>query len=170
MKLNIRNAAADLVLLVAWLVAALALVCAGFDLGRKSVKPGTVIKSDTVIVVKHDTTLIDSPAPIVKEVIRTEYLAVTDTVRINDTAYIPVPIERKVYEDSLYRAVISGYHPNLDSLWVYNTTHYVTVTNTVKEKASKWGFGAAAGPSVMIDAKGSLRAGFGLTAGLRYNF
>lgn len=170
MKLNIRNAAADLVFLVVLLAAALALTCVGFALGRRTVKPVVITNSDTVVVTKVDTAYIDRPVVVYREVVRTEYLAVADTMRINDTAYLPVPIERKVYEDSLYRAVISGYHPSLDSLWVFNTTHYMNVTNTVKEKASKWSFGAAAGPSVMIDAKGTLRAGLGLTAGVRYNF
>lgn len=142
-----------------------------FVLGRKSVKqPENVIERDTVEVVRIDTAFVETPIPIYKEVIRTEYLAVTDTVRINDTTYLPVPIERKVYEDSLYRAVISGYHPNLDSLWVFNTTHYVTVTNTVKEKRSHFGVSATFGPSVLVTPHGDVVGGLGATAGISYSF
>lgn len=142
-----------------------------FVLGRKSVKtPENTIKRDTVEVVIIDTEFVETPVPVYREIVRTEYLAVTDTIVRNDTAYIQVPIERKVYQDSTYRAVISGYKPNLDSLWVYNTTHYVTITEKVKEKASKWGFNATIGPGVVIAPSGKVSAGIGATIGFGYSF
>ena len=57
----------------------------------------------------------------------TETILTHDTVKIHDSIYVVLPFERKVYGDSTYRAVISGYKPNLDSFEVYNknTTVYV---------------------------------------------
>lgn len=143
----------------------------GFDLGQHFPKePKVIERTDTVVVLKHDTSFIDSPVPVYVEKVRTEYLALTDTVRMNDTLFVPVPIEQKVYEDSTYRAVISGYKANLDSLWLYRTTKYVTVTNTIEKKRSKWGFNATVGPSVLITPKGGLYGGFGATVGVGYSF
>ena len=55
------------------------------------------------------------------------------------------------YEDSLYRAWVSGYRPKLDSIEVYPKTIYQTVTNdiyhpvVVKPKKKRWGLGLQAG-------------------------
>lgn len=144
---------------------------AAFFTGRKSVKqPEIINKTDTVTVTKIDTEFVETPVPIYKEVIRTEYLAVTDTIVRNDTAFVPIPIERKVYQDSTYRAVISGYKPNLDSLWVFNTTKYITVTNTVKTKRSHLGIGATFGPSILVTPQGDVKGGIGAAVGITYQF
>ena len=88
-----------------------------------------------------------------------------------DSAQVEVPIERKVYqEDSVYRAVVSGYRVNLDSLLIYNTTTTVTVTQTIMPKAAKWSFGITAGPSVLATPSGSVHAGLGASVGLTYRF
>lgn len=146
------------------------LVFDGFVIGRHTARPTENRQSDTVIVVKHDTALVASPVPVYVEKVRTEYLELTDTVRINDTTYLPVPIERKVYEDSTFRAVVSGYRANLDTLWVMRTTNYVTVTNTVKEKAPRWSVGMTVGPSVLVTPRGDVKGGIGATAGVSFRF
>lgn len=38
---------------------------------------------------------------------------------IKDTVYINIPIQRKTYQTDDYRAVISGYRPNLDTMTIY---------------------------------------------------
>lgn len=69
----------------------------------------------------------------------------------NDTVKVPVlvPIERKVYSTPDYRAVISGFRPNLDSMEVFPRTKVVTQTiETVKPAKRKWiqfGIGIGAG-------------------------
>ena len=56
-----------------------------------------------------------------------------DAVSVPDSAFVDVPIERKVYqEDSLYRAVVSGPRigkagPSLDSLLIFSKTTTITV-------------------------------------------
>jgi len=103
-----------------------------------------------------------------------------DAVSVPDSAFVDVPIERKVYqEDSVYRAVVSGPRfgnagPSLDSLLVFSKTTTITVSNTVPEyipaPRRRWSFGITAGPSLITTPKGSLHAGFGVTAGVSYRF
>ena len=71
----------------------------------------------------------------------------TDTIRIGDTV---VYREQAYYEDSLYRAWVSGYRPRLDSLQIFPRTVYRTVTNdiyhTIKVKDKRgWGLGLQVG-------------------------
>lgn len=91
-------------------------------------------------VVKVDTLLISPPmAPLL-------VFRLTDTIRIGDTV---VYREQAYYEDSLYRAWVSGYRPKLDSLMVFPKTVYQTVTNdiyhTIVLKKKRWGLGLQAG-------------------------
>lgn len=88
-----------------------------------------------------------------------------------DSTQVEIPIERKIYqEDSVYRAVVSGYKVSLDSLLIFNTTTTVTVTQTISSKPAKWLFGITAGPSVLATPSGSVHAGLGASVGLTYRF
>lgn len=152
------------------------LVCAflaGLFVGERRDVPDVRVERDTLIV--RDTDFIDRPYPVYVARIRTDTvrLALVDsshTTVIEDSATVEVPITRKVYEDSTYRCVISGYNANLDSLWVYHTTKEITVTRTVKIPPKHWGFGVSAGPSLLVTPKGDVKGGLGVTAGLTYNF
>lgn len=101
------------------------------------------VRTETKIktVVKVDTLLISPPmAPLL-------LIKLTDTIRIGDTV---VHREQAYYEDSLYRAWVSGYRPRLDSLQVFPRTVTNTVTNdiyhTIKVKdRRRWGLGLQAG-------------------------
>lgn len=69
-----------------------------------------------------------------------------DTLRLRDTIAVPVPIERRVYADSNYRAVVSGWHPSLDSISVYPETRIITIERErVEKERSRWGLGIQAG-------------------------
>lgn len=99
------------------------------------------IRTETRIqtVVKLDTVLISAPIAV--------FLTFTnDTIHIGDTV---VMREQAYYEDSRYRAWVSGYRPKLDSIEVYPKTIYQTVTNdiyhAVKPKMKRWGLGLQAG-------------------------
>ena len=70
----------------------------------------------------------------------------TDTLWLHDTIAVPVPIERRVYADSNYRAVVSGWHPSLDSISVYPATKIITIERErVEKERSRWGLGIQAG-------------------------
>lgn len=155
--------------LVSAVLAVVAII--GFDFGRNFPRePEIIERTDTVMVDRVDTFIKEKPVPIYHSIIDSVLVAVTDTIVRNDTLYIPLPIERKVYADSTYKAVVSGYKPNLDSLWIYKTTRYITVTNTVEQPRSKWGFGATLGPGLLVTKGGEVRAGIGATVGLQYHF
>lgn len=103
------------------------------------------IRTETKIqtVVKTDTALISAPIAVFWQILP------NDTVRIGDTLLYRKQV---VYEDSLYRAVVSGYvDPRMDSMTVYPKTVYQTVTNdiyhpvVVKPKRKRWGLGLQVG-------------------------
>lgn len=100
------------------------------------------IRTETKVktVVKVDTLLISPPmAPLL-------VFQLTDTIRIGDTV---VYREQAYYEDSLYRAWVSGYRPRLDSLQIFPKTVFRTVTNdiyhTIVPKKKRWGLGLQVG-------------------------
>ena len=100
------------------------------------------IRTETKVntVVQIETLLISPPmAPLV-------VFRLTDTMRIGDTV---VHREQAYYEDSLYRAWVSGYRPRLDSLMIFPKTVYQTVTNdiyhTITPKKKRWGLGLQVG-------------------------
>ena len=56
-----------------------------------------------------------------------------------------VPITQKVYEDSTYRAYVSGYNASLDSIYVFRRTEYITNNIPVKTKPKRFSIGVQAG-------------------------
>ena len=108
-----------------------------------------VVIRDTMVV--HDTIRIDKPVP--------RYIRTTDTIRVKvpvaevlrDTIYVTLSREEKVYEDSTYRAQVSGYEPHLDFIEVYPRT--ITITEKVTERARRkpWGIGVHAGYGAALD-------------------
>ena len=126
-----------------WILVALLLIAciAAWFRPLESLPAEIRVETKIKTVVKVDTLLISPPmAPLL--VIR-----LTDTMRIGDTV---VHREQTYYEDSLYRAWVSGYRPRLDSLMVFPKTVYQTVTNdiyhTVKVRDTRrWGLGLQAG-------------------------
>lgn len=101
------------------------------------------IRTETKILVKLDTVIISQPIAVFWQILP------NDTIRIGDTL---LHRRKVVYEDSLYRAVVSGYvDPRLDSMTVYPRTVYQTVTNdiyhpvSIKPKKKRWGLGLQVG-------------------------
>lgn len=124
-----------------------------FFWGRNSAKEshftGFAERVDTLIVC--DTIVQEMPVYITKTQVRTEYMSVRDTIRIQDTLYIPIPIERRVYEDSLYRAEVSGYKPSLDRIEIYQQERIITQVETIRvQDRKRWGIGVQAGYGVSI--------------------
>ena len=122
-----------------------------FFWGRNSAKErdltGCAPQVDTLLV--RDTIVLEMPVYRTISQVRTEYVPVCDTIRIQDTLFVPVPIETKVYEDSLYRAEVSGYRASLDRLEIYQQERIITQTIPVQVKERKrWGIGVQAGYGV----------------------
>lgn len=123
------------ILVVALLIVCVAVYFRPYEPLPAEVRTETKIKT----IVKTDTVLISAP-------IVAFFRITSDTIHVGDTV---VMREQAVYEDSLYRAWVSGYRPRLDSIEVYPKTVYQTVTNdiyhTIIPKKKRWGLGLQAG-------------------------
>lgn len=85
---------------------------------------------------------------------------------------IVVPIEQRVYEDSTYRAVVSGFRPSLDTLQLRIpekiVTNYVTVPQVRKQRVT---FGVSAGFGAYYGViSRRLDCGPGVQIGVSINF
>ncbi len=104
-------------------------------------EPLVEIQRETKIktTLKVDTLLISAPMVALFRIIM-------DTIHVGDTV---VQREQILYEDSLYRAWVSGYRPRLDSIEVYPRTVTHTITNDIYHsiipKRKRWGLGLQAG-------------------------
>jgi hypothetical protein len=154
---------------IAIIVAVSFLLGCGYGRRTARIAPKLKVIWDTTEVVTHDTIVRERPVFVtsyVRDTVRTYFTTIE-----RDTVLVDVPIERRIYEeDSLYRAVVSGWRPSLDSLVIYPTTTTITIREREKIPASRWSVGATVGPSVIATPKGALRAGLGVTAGLSYRF
>lgn len=68
-----------------------------------------------------------------------------DTCMFSDSAIIEIPITQRMYEDSLYRAWVSGYNAKLDSIEIYSRTLEIRIPVPVSTKRKRWGLGLQAG-------------------------
>lgn len=108
-------------------------------------RPQEVVR-DTVEVVRIDTFRVERPVYVERRVVDTMLVPVRDTVSRADTVWIPLPLERVVYRDTAYLAVVSGYRPRLDAIEVYQREVVRTVTERVEVPVSRrWGLGITAG-------------------------
>lgn len=132
----------------------------------KPVEP--IVQIDTLIL--HDTLTVEKPVPRIVRVIDTMLVPVVDTVHTRDSVFILLPREQKIYEDSTYRAVVSGYKPSLDSISVYHTTKVITTTVTIPQKVKHWGIGVHAGVGVQYGTIGKrMDVGPYIGVGISYN-
>jgi hypothetical protein len=140
----------------------------GYYVG-KGKKP--TIQRDTVTF--HDTITEYEPKEVERIVVRKEKIPVHDTTCVHDTAFVELPVERVVYADSNYRAVVSGIRPSLDEISVYPETKIITQTITVTEpgKKGRFSIGAQAGWYVIYDAAHKqVATGPGAGAGLSFGW
>lgn len=96
-------------------------------------------QTDAIVKTEYrtDTLRIVAPAEVrVDTFMREVFVPVrqkADTVFRTDSILVYLPFERKVYEDSTYRAVISGYQPVLEDIYVYGKE-----TIIYREKTAPW--------------------------------
>ena len=132
------------------------LLLSGYLLGRRACRapePELVVQVDTLRI--RDTLRIEKPVPVEVRVVDTMLVAVTDTISISDTVYLRIPHEIKQYEDSLFRAQVSGYRPALDWIEVYPQTVYLTKVVKTQD-VKRWGIGLQAGYGAYV-AGGQVR-------------
>lgn len=121
----------------------------------RGMKPQVVERIDTVIVT--DTLRVIEPVEVETERLVTRWrvkavptgapllsAAPTGTsLPSTDSVEVELPITQKVYGDSTYRAWVSGYRPNLDSIEVYRKT--ITIERTLVQKPKRWNIGVTGG-------------------------
>lgn len=126
---------------------------------RKSDKNS--LKIDTVTITKIDTVTITKPVLQYKYLVKT----VTDTLYNKDSVQVEVqiPIESITYQDSTYRAVVSGYRASLDTIQVFPLHAYTTITNTIT-KQKRWSMGINTGFGIgVFNKKPDVYVGIGLS-------
>lgn len=119
----------------------------------------TVIQTEEATHIAVDTIprLIDNSIPEDSVVLRYKTIKIpvydtitvyrADTLKIDSVA-VEIPITQKFYQDSTYKAWVSGYEPALDSIRIFQpvTTITKTITNTeVQYKTKRWGIGVQVG-------------------------
>ncbi len=123
----------------------LALLAGAFLAGRWTKTEHTEVEyvRDTLMLTRWDTMYVDRPVYITERVVDSIYVPLTDTLHLRDTTFLVLPRTQKEYSDSLYRAWVSGYQPQLDSIQLFTPTKYITTT--IKEPAKHWHIGVSAG-------------------------
>lgn len=90
---------------------------------QSCIRPETIIQRDTLVRV--DTVKELYPASIREEIVDTLRILIRDTIRVKDTLYMNLPLEKKLYASLEYYAEVSGYRPSLDYIEVYPKTKIV---------------------------------------------
>ena len=107
-----------------------------------------ITRTDTLTL--RDTIRETYPVYVTNTETDTMLVAVTDTVTVSDTVYLVLDREQRHYRGDGYDAWVSGYRPQLDSMWVYPETRYITKEVTVSEKRKRWGIGVQAGYGMSV--------------------
>lgn len=170
--------------------------CGEQDVGVTDVvRTDTIVKFDTVCIVepvatdsvviryqtrwlavaeKPDTnmlgTVADEPYADVQGTVAAGLDALVNDVVANnmppDSARVIVPFTQKTYETDDYKAWVSGYEPELDSINIYRRTE--TVTNTMymdNKKRRRWG--GMVGVGAGISHKGTVTPMVGVMIGYK---
>lgn len=127
-------------------------------------KEEPIPQTDTITIIKRDTITIISPQPVIqyRDKIVRDTLYSIDSIPV----LVDLPIETKVYADSSYRAVVSGYKAELDSIYIFNKNQIQTI-NKITYKTKKWNFSPSVGIGYgMFGKRIDMYVGFSLN----YNF
>lgn len=95
---------------------------------------------DSVVLRYETVTLpIANPTDGIEQTLVSETTLDSTLIENNDSVAVQIPITQKVYEDSTFRAYVSGYHPALDSIEIYKRTETIYIRSPTKPK--RWGLG-----------------------------
>ena len=151
-------------------------------LTRGQVEPSVVVEHDTLW---RDTTIYK---PVASDSVKTGevvYIKVPvggagcqgtvpwqDSAKVQspdsrDSIEVPIAIEQKRYDDSLYTAWVSGFRPALDSIRLHHPEITTTITKTIVQKAPRLSLGLSVGPGVSIDRDHHMGIYVGFTANYR---
>lgn len=131
------------------------MLACGMTIGYRFGDSGAVyVVADTIYI--HDTIVVREPVAVESKPVGVRSYRVkllgrigkqNDSIRKqNDSVEIELPIEQKVYSDSLYKAWVSGFDARLDSIYIYQPTRYITIKTT--EQQSRWSWGIQSGMGI----------------------
>ena len=89
------------------------------------------------VVVRYETATL----PLAEPIAAPDSATVQDSGTAPDSARVLVPISSVCYEDSTFRAYVSGFHPSLDSIFVFPRREVITIG----PKPKRWAVGLTAG-------------------------
>lgn len=96
------------------------------------------------MVIRYVTETLPIADPLIScEPTVSKEITIDTTAVKSDSATVVIPITQKVYEDSTFRAYVSGYRPALDSIEIFKRTETVHIRSPTKDK--KWGIGIQLG-------------------------
>lgn len=125
-------------------------VILGYNYGKAHPPRQTVVEiRDTVVI--RDTVIHETPVPYEVQVVDSIFVETHSVVyrTVNDTVYLALPMERKVYKNKDYELAINGYGPRLEYVKVFPETKYVTVEKQMVEKTKpRFSVGIQAGYGV----------------------
>lgn len=85
--------------------------------------PETIIQRDTLV--RIDTVKELYPVSIREEIVDSILVVVRDTIRVKDTLYMDLPLEKRSYKRDDFYAEVTGYDPRLTYIEVYPKTVYI---------------------------------------------
>lgn len=139
-----------------YIVIVIVVLACGLTIGYRFGDSGAIgVVADTIYI--HDTMVVREPVAVESKPVGVRSYRVKLLGRIgkqndsigkqngkqNDSVEVELPIEQKVYSDSLYKAWVSGFDARLDSIYIYQPTRYITIKTT--EQQSQWSWGVQAG-------------------------
>lgn len=129
-----------------------------YNISNRNIDSVEIVKVDTFI--KKDTFTKWYPKPVEVKVRDTIYIPI-DSIKTEGDSII-LPREEKTYEDSTYRAVVSGFHPKLEEITIFPKTYTIEKTKTVTvTKKDHWNYGIGVGVGYgLVHRKPDIYAGF----------
>ena len=103
---------------------------------QSCIRPETIIQRDTLV--RIDTVKELYPVSIREEIVDSILVVVRDTIRVKDTLYMDLPLEKRSYKRDDFYAEVAGYDPRLTYIEVYPKTVYVT--ETLDKGPKRWQF------------------------------
>ena len=95
-------------------------------------------------------------------------VVIEDSIIVKDDSLLVLPMQQRHYKGENYEAWVSGYRPQLDSVWVFPETRYITTENISVEPRKRWGIGIQAGYGVGVSS-GQVTAFPYIGVGISYN-
>lgn len=145
--------------LIGMVVMAALFMLIGFMAGKAKYDKPIVEKVERDTITLWDTIPHYYPQPVDGTEVKKEFYWLTrvdttkDTLTLHDSVLVEVPITSKHYHADEYDAYVSGFEPNLDSIFVRQRTEYITETITKSKPPDKWELDIVGGINYGISAK-----------------